>query len=26
LLAQLEARNGVTKPILIHAILETAEA
>ncbi len=25
LLAQLEARNGVTKPILIHAILETAE-
>jgi malyl-CoA/(S)-citramalyl-CoA lyase len=25
LLAQLEARNGVKKPILIHAILETAE-
>jgi malyl-CoA/(S)-citramalyl-CoA lyase len=25
LLAQLEARNGVTRPILIHAILETAE-
>lgn len=25
LLAQLEARHGVTKPILIHAILETAE-
>ena len=25
LLAQLEARNGVAKPILIHAILETAE-
>jgi hypothetical protein len=25
LLAQLEGRNGVTKPILIHAILETAE-
>ncbi len=25
LLAQLEARNGLTKPILIHAILETAE-
>ena len=25
ILAQLEARNGVTKPILIHAILETAE-
>ncbi len=25
LLAQLEARNSVTKPILIHAILETAE-
>ncbi|GGC55611.1 HpcH/HpaI aldolase/citrate lyase family protein [Chelatococcus reniformis] len=25
LLAQLEARRGVTKPILIHAILETAE-
>ena len=25
LLAQLEARNGITKPILIHAILETAE-
>ncbi|MCW2309791.1 HpcH/HpaI aldolase/citrate lyase family protein [Rhodobium gokarnense] len=25
LLAQLEARNGVTKPIMIHAILETAE-
>ncbi|WP_454916903.1 HpcH/HpaI aldolase/citrate lyase family protein [Xanthobacter sediminis] len=25
LLAQLEARNGVQKPILIHAILETAE-
>jgi malyl-CoA/(S)-citramalyl-CoA lyase len=25
LLAQLEAKNGVTKPILIHAILETAE-
>lgn len=25
LLAQLEARNGVRKPILIHAILETAE-
>jgi malyl-CoA/(S)-citramalyl-CoA lyase len=24
LLAQLEARNGVTKPILIHALLETA--
>ncbi|WP_417773301.1 HpcH/HpaI aldolase/citrate lyase family protein [Stappia sp.] len=25
LLAQLEARSGVTKPILVHAILETAE-
>jgi malyl-CoA/(S)-citramalyl-CoA lyase len=25
LLAQLEARHGVTKPILVHAILETAE-
>jgi malyl-CoA/(S)-citramalyl-CoA lyase len=25
LLAQLEARHGVTKPIMIHAILETAE-
>lgn len=25
LLAQLEARNGIAKPILIHAILETAE-
>lgn len=25
LLAQIEARNGYTKPILIHAILETAE-
>jgi malyl-CoA/(S)-citramalyl-CoA lyase len=25
LLAQLEGRNGVTKPIMIHAILETAE-
>jgi len=25
LLAQLEARNGVTKPILIHALLETAQ-
>ena len=25
LLAQLEARHGVKKPILIHAILETAE-
>ncbi len=25
LLAQLEARHGITKPILIHAILETAE-
>jgi malyl-CoA/(S)-citramalyl-CoA lyase len=25
LLAQLEARHGVTKPILLHAILETAE-
>jgi len=25
LLAQLEARNGITKPIMIHAILETAE-
>ena len=25
LLAQLEARHGVTKPILIHALLETAE-
>ena len=25
LLAQLEARNGVTRPIMIHAILETAE-
>lgn len=25
LLAQLEARSGITKPILIHAILETAE-
>jgi malyl-CoA/(S)-citramalyl-CoA lyase len=25
LLAQLEARNGVSRPILIHAILETAE-
>jgi malyl-CoA/(S)-citramalyl-CoA lyase len=25
LLAQLEAKNGMTKPILIHAILETAE-
>ncbi|MGE4372821.1 MAG: CoA ester lyase [Xanthobacter sp.] len=25
LLAQLEARNGIQKPILIHAILETAE-
>ncbi|MFC7047730.1 HpcH/HpaI aldolase/citrate lyase family protein [Emcibacter nanhaiensis] len=25
LLAQLEARNGVTKPIMIHAILETAQ-
>ena len=25
LLAQLEARNGVDKPILVHAILETAE-
>ncbi|MEI2385904.1 CoA ester lyase [Breoghania sp. JC706] len=25
LLAQLEARNGISKPILIHAILETAE-
>ena len=25
LLAQLEARNGIKKPILIHAILETAE-
>jgi malyl-CoA/(S)-citramalyl-CoA lyase len=25
LLAQLEAKNGITKPILIHAILETAE-
>jgi len=25
LLAQLEAKNGVSKPILIHAILETAE-
>ncbi|MBX9683586.1 MAG: CoA ester lyase, partial [Hyphomicrobium sp.] len=25
LLAQLEAKHGVTKPILIHAILETAE-
>ena len=25
LLAQLEAKNGLTKPILVHAILETAE-
>ncbi len=25
LLAQLEAKNGISKPILIHAILETAE-
>ena len=25
LLAQLEAKNGIKKPILIHAILETAE-
>ena len=25
LLAQLEARHGITKPILVHAILETAE-
>ena len=25
LLAQLESRHGIAKPILIHAILETAE-
>jgi citrate lyase beta subunit len=25
LLAQLEARHGVTRPVMIHAILETAE-